>query len=324
MQDISDLIDDDLPELSYKDWRGRMRAIGDVHGFYEDLGPAHHGLFVEDGDTLLVTFESFAGIQTLSNDGMPLGYQMVQSEGWSHLAVVSKSDTWFRAPEVYGFFDQLSDDGFFDEFDKVVFYGAGPCGYAAAAFSVSAQGARILALQPQATLDPRVSEWDERFTEQRRMSFTDRYGYAPDMLDAAQQAYVLYDPREHLDAVHSALFNRSNVKRFRMPFMGAALQSDIIDLDLLEPLLIAVASDTLTDLSFAKMLRARRDHVPYLMKLLAKLDADGREGLALMLCENVVPRHPVRRFRRRLRTLRHVDGDETGNEDEAQSATYAD
>jgi hypothetical protein len=142
------------------------------------------------------------------------------------------------------------------------------------------------------------------------------------MLDAAQQAYVLYDPREHLDAVHSALFNRSNVKRFRMPFMGAALQSDIIDLDLLEPLLVTVATDTLTDLSFAKMLRARRDHVPYLMKLLAKLDADGREGLALMLCENVVPRHPVRRFRRRLRTLRLTDSDET--ETDTQSATYAD
>ncbi|MEC8582805.1 MAG: phosphoadenosine phosphosulfate reductase, partial [Pseudomonadota bacterium] len=83
-----------------------------------------------------------------------------------------------------------------------------------------------------------------------------------------------------------------------------------------------VATDTLTDLSFAKMLRARRDHVPYLMKLLAKLDADGREGLALMLCENVVPRHPVRRFRRRLRTLRLTDGDET--ETDTQSATYAD
>ena len=39
---------------------------------------------------------------------------------------------------VYGFFDQILDDGFFDEFDTIIFYGAGPCGYAATAYSVAA------------------------------------------------------------------------------------------------------------------------------------------------------------------------------------------
>jgi hypothetical protein len=50
--------------------------------------------------------------------------------------------------------------GFFDDFDQVVFYGAGQCGYAAAAFSVATPGATVVAIQPQATLDPRVTEWD--------------------------------------------------------------------------------------------------------------------------------------------------------------------
>ena len=67
---------------------------------------------------------------------------MVREHRWSHMALISDSDTWFRDPAVYGWFDRLVDEGFFDEFDRVLFYGAGPCGYAAAAFSVSAPGAQ--------------------------------------------------------------------------------------------------------------------------------------------------------------------------------------
>ena len=41
---------------------------------------------------------------------------------------------------------------------------------------------------------------------------TSRYGYAPDMLDAAHRGWVLYDPRERLDAMHSALLESSPSK----------------------------------------------------------------------------------------------------------------
>ena len=78
--------------------------------------------------------------------------------------------------------------GFFDDFDHVVFYGAGPCKYAAAAFSVAAPAATVDAIQPQTTLDPRITDWDDRYMKMRRTDFTSRYGYAPDMLDAAEQA----------------------------------------------------------------------------------------------------------------------------------------
>jgi hypothetical protein len=46
----------------------------------------------------------------------------------------------------------------------------------------------------------------------RRTDFTSRYGYAPDMLDAAEQVYVIYDPYEQLNAARAAMFTRSAVK----------------------------------------------------------------------------------------------------------------
>lgn len=302
----------DLSRFSRGDWLNELRNIGEQFGFSEPLGRRHAAVFVERGDTLLVSFETTPGIEALSETKTPFGFDMVRNRGWSSLSVLSHGDTWFRDPKVYEFFDNLQDDGFFDEFESVLFYGAGPCGYAAAAYSVSSPGGRVLMLQPQATLDPRVAEWDDRFAEHRRLDFTSRYGFAPDMLDAAQRAYVVYDPREQFDAMHSALFHRQAVTRFRVPFMGGALQGDLLSLDILPSLLQAMAEDTLDTLSFAAMMRARRDHPPYLRRLLAKLDAADRPFLATLLCQNVVSRMHAPRFRRRLAQLEAADDQPPG------------
>ncbi|MBS0122882.1 phosphoadenosine phosphosulfate reductase [Thetidibacter halocola] len=300
-----------LSRLSRADWLAALKRIGEQNGFTEPLGRAHAAVFVERGDTLLVSFESTPGIEALSETRTPLGFEMVRQHNWSSLSVLCHSDTWFRDPRVYEFFDHLLDDGFFDEFDCVLFYGAGPCGYAAGAYSVASPGARVLLLQPQATLDPRLTEWDDRFADQRRRDFTSRYGFAPEMLDAALRAHVVYDPREPLDAMHAALFHRPGVTRFRAPFMGGALQAEFMALDLLPAMLKAVAEDRLDRQGFATILRARRDHPPYLRRLLAQLDADGRTHLATMLCRNVVSRMHAPRFRRRLAQLEAVE-DDTG------------
>lgn len=299
----------DLSTYSRGEWLGALRRIGEEYGFAEAMGKSHAAIFVEEGDTLLVSFETMSGIEALSETRTPIGFDMVGSNGWSSLSLLSHGDTWFRDPKVYAFFDQLLDDGFFDEFETVIFYGAGPCGYAAGAYSVTSPGARVLMLQPQATLDPRVAEWDDRFAEERRRDFTSRYGFAPEMLDAAERAYVIYDPRERLDAMHSALFARPNVTRYRAPFMGGALQADFRALDLLPGLLTAVAENRLDTGLFATMLRARRDHPPYLRRLLARVDTPNHRDLTRMLCQNVVGRMQAPRFRRRLAQI-EADDDE--------------
>lgn len=311
MQDAPNSFDTTLAGLNKRDWLQKVGEIADEQGYMQPLGKRHAAIFVEEKPTLLVTFETIQGIQALSPDAQPMGWDMVRALGWSHLCLVSDGDTWFRDAQVYAYFDRLTDDGFFDDYDQVIFYGAGPCGYAAAAFSVASPGATVVAIQPQATLDPRVTEWDDRFVEMRRTAFDDRYGYAPDMLDAAQQAYVFYDQHEHLDAMHAALFTRQNVAKLRMAFMGDALQSDLMDMQLLYRILARAASGKLTTESFAKLYRARRDHAPYLRKLLAKLETEERTDLAIDLCRSVTNRMHAPRFKRRLRYLEDLAGGDT-------------
>lgn len=300
MQDTYSDFEPDLADLTKGEWLIRIQDIADENGFFKPLGKRHFAAHIRRGDTLLVSFETVQGIRSLSATSEPMGWRMVRENGWSHLCVVSEGDTWFRDRKVFSLFDQLIDDGFFDEFETVVFYGAGPCGYAAAAFSVASPGARVIAVQPQATLDPRVTEWDDRFVEMRRANFTDRYGYAPDMLDACDRAFVLYDPVEALDAVHAALFTRPAVTKLRMRHMGDAIQGDLMAMDMLRPLLIHAAEGDLDDMRFAQLYRARRDHSPYLRRVMAALDAEDRKDLVFMMARNVTRRIKSPRFQRRL------------------------
>lgn len=300
MADDSLTFETSLAGMKKADWLAAVEELCDEDGYLERLGKRHYAAFIERSDTLLVSFETLQGIPALSSLAQPFGWEIMQDHGWSSLCVASNGDTWFRDKAVYGYFDRLIDDGFFDEFEQIIFYGAGPCAYAAAAFSVAAPGSRVLAVQPQATLDPRITEWDDRFTDMRRTDFTSRYGYAPDMLDGADAAYVVYDPREQLDAMHAALFTRPNTQKLRLRHMGAAIQTDLLEMDQLAPLLLAIAEGSLDTLGFARMMRARRMHPPYLRNLLTALDADGREALALMLARNVTSRMHAPRFARRL------------------------
>lgn len=303
MQNADYIMDTPMVGLPKGEWLETLATASDVLGFFEPLGRRHYASFVDLNATLLVTFENIQGIQALSENGHPLGWDMVREHGWSHLCLTCDGDTWYRDQDVYEFFDLLVDDCFFDGYDHVIFYGAGPCAYAAAAFSVSAPGATVLAVQPQATLTPAIAGWDDRFSERRRLSFTDRYGYAPDMLDAAGNAFVIFDPFQHLDAMHAALFTRPNVTKLRMPHMGAALQGSLIAMEIFAPLMALAGRGELDLESFARLYRARRDYRPYLRFLLSILERDGRDELAIQLCGNVTDRMNAPLFRQRLKTL---------------------
>jgi hypothetical protein len=290
MQDKSDITATDLTGQDWQGWLDRAAtAVGD-DGYMQPLGDNHAALFCERKPVLLVTFETFDRLETLSDKAQPFGWTLLDALGWSHLGLLSHGDTWFRDARVFGYFDRLIDDGFFDEFEQVIFYGAGACGYAAAAFSVAAPGARVLMLRPQATLDPRVTEWDDRYLAMRRTSFTDRYGYAPDMLDAADTAVLLYDPEIELDAMHSALFNRANVLRFRTRHLGYSVEDTLAQMGVLPRILAQLSAGRLTRQSLAALWRKRRDEQGYLFPLLRRLVTEQRDGLTVRFCENALAR----------------------------------
>lgn len=309
-----------LNDLRPAQWMQEIKDLGNRTGFFEPLGDDHNAICVEQGDTLLVTFEALPAIQAFSPAARPVGFELAKAHGWSCLSVICNRDTWFRDPEVYGFFDQLTDDGFFEDFDQVIFFGAGPCGYAACAFSVAAPGATVVALEPQATLDPRVSEWDDRFLEMRKFDFRERYGFAPDMLEAAARAYIVYDPQSDLDAMHAALFERSGVTRFRARHFSGGMQAHFVQMGMLDPLVASAADGSLDAAKYAELFRKRRQYVPYIKRLSGVLERANRPYAQEAVCAYLVNNFGAPRYRRKLTALREARAQSETDPEPARAA----
>lgn len=258
------------------DWLAIMTEIGDEAGYFERLGSEHSAFFSDQGPILLVSFETLQGVRAAGGGQMPLGYQIAAPRGWSSLTLLAHGETWFRDPAVWGYFDRLIDDAFFEDFDRVVFYGAGMGGYAAAAYAVAAPGATVLALAPQASLAPEVAEWDRRFLNARRRDFDSRYGFAPDMVEGAGAVFVLYDPWQQVDAVHAAMFRGPQIVKLRARHIGRDPQAELARLGILRPLVDAACTGTLDASRFWRLWRARRDNPHYLGRLVARVQAQNR------------------------------------------------
>ncbi|MEM6897124.1 MAG: phosphoadenosine phosphosulfate reductase [Pseudomonadota bacterium] len=297
------LLTQDLPDLSDLDreaWGDALQELVARHGDYIVLDDDHHVMQLGEGDRLIVTFESAHDICNSQDDALPLGLSLATRLEASIMIVMCMRPTWFRAQPVYDFFDALTDEGVFDGFDHVVFYGAGMGGYGACAFAPAAPGCDVVAVSPHATLDPRVTEWDPRFTSLRRRSFTDRYGFGPEMVEAARAALVLYNPDDDLEAMHAALYARPAVTRFRCRYMGRDLTAAFAEMDVLVDMLTLAMDQSLDLTSFAKLYRRRRDYAPYLRLLLRETEDQDRPKLTIWLASNVYPRKAMPRMRRAL------------------------
>ncbi len=299
---MSDAMMPDTNAASGHDWIARLDALGEEHGYFQTLGPRHWALFIDEAPTLVVSFETVDQMCARPAQ-LPVAHAIAAKHGWSHLCLIADGATWYRDPAVYGYFDRLVDDAFFEDFDRVLFFGAGMGGYAAAAFSVTAPGANVLLVNPRATLDPGVARWDRRDLAARRLNFTSRYGYAPDMTEGAGKVAVLFDPTRNEDAMHAALFHAPYVTRMKAPLLGDRLDWALGHMGLLDGLIEAAVEDRLTPALWASVWRRRRDFGPYLRAILQQAAKAGRTGHEAMICRSVNRRLNAPRFRKRLAEL---------------------
>ena len=293
----------ELNGLDTDDWFERVDAISDEHGYFERLGENHVAALLDAGTNLLVTFEDAEYIRKFNNGSAPRGFHYAQQEGWSQLAIIAKSESWFRDPAIYQYFDRLIDDGFFEDFDNVLFYGTHGGAYAAAAYSVAAPGCTVLALRPQATLDPRIAGWDTRYIAQRRHDFTHRFVYAPDMIDAVNHAYIVFDPLQRFDAMHAGMFTRSNVTALRCTGLGNRLDLALDAMEIHDDLIKGAMFKTLDLDMFNNAMRKGRDNPTYLLNPYSSMIKTGHPKLVANVCAYVLRSGNDTFFARKLEEL---------------------
>ncbi|MCP9480974.1 phosphoadenosine phosphosulfate reductase [Shimia sp. CNT1-13L.2] len=286
------------------DWKDNLREIGAREGFYEELGAQHTALFVERGKTLIVTFENLDHVYGRAADRMPWGFGFVEQQGWSMLGMMASDWTWYRDDAVHDFFDRLRDEGFFEKFDKVVFYGASMGAYAASVFSAAAPGCQVVAISPQATLNREITPWEQRYRKAWRRDYTGRYGYGPEMSASAEKVHLFYDPRNTMDSMHAALFQGDNVVKYRCRFMGHRIASLWIQLGLLKPIVTECVSGEMTTTKFYQWMRARRENSRFQKEMLQTLQEMQRPRLLIRYCEAVLARRRAPHFRNAMKAAR--------------------
>ena len=291
MEDRQLAFETNLKDLDANEWLGEIDDVCEDFGFFEQLGRGHCAGFLEAGNNLLVTFENAERVRAYNIDAEPRGFAYARHDGWSHLALISFHESWFRDLAVFDFFDRMIDDGFFEDFANIVFYGGdGGAAYAAAAFSVAAPGATVIALRPQATLDASAAGWDPRYKTARKYDFTDRYGYAPDMIEAAKQVFIAFDPVQRLDACHAALFRKRHVTALPCPLFGDALDRAFDRMGIHDVLLKLAMDGSLDAKRFVQLSRARRYDQTYARTLVRRLIMTGHPRLARIICSYMLQR----------------------------------
>jgi hypothetical protein len=251
----------------------------------------------------VVTFDNLDVAMNNRKDRRPWGYSFIKEQNWSMLSAIAGGWTWYREPWVYAQFDELKESGFFQQFQRVVFYGASMGGYAACAFSPAAPGCDVVAISPQSTVDKSVVPWETRYKTVWDRDVTGPYGDAAQVSQAARRVSILFDPYEPLDAGHAARFTNANVSHLRAPLMGHRLGSSLLQMGILHPIILGALNGTLTEAEFYTRLRARRQFPRYQRELFNRAVKKGHKDLARQLGAHILKQKPNRAVRLGLKEL---------------------
>lgn len=262
-------------------------ALSALTGELRQVGDEHVMLLRPGAGTILVTFDTLDAARARPG-GLPIASDLAAVNGWAGVDVLADGQTWFRCDALHDRFDALADGGLFDGYERVLFAGGGMGGYGAAAFSVAAPGATVLAIQPRATLSRDVAPWERRFRDAWALDWGGRYGDASRLVEAAGRAYVAFDPSEAADAMHASLFRGPHVVALRAPQGGRDLMRRIERAGILDDLIAAAADGALDPARFARLWRARRRDPDWLAGLLRAAEHCDRPRLAAIVASRAV------------------------------------
>lgn len=247
-------------------WSSIAKELAGKDGFFTDCGQ-HSFLYVPRGKTLVVTFDNLDIAMTKRHTRRPWGFEFIEAQNWSMLGVMANGWTWFRDPAVTAEFERLKDSGFFEQFSRVVFYGASMGGYAAAAYAAVVENSTVFAISPQSTLDKSVVPWEMRYKSVWQRDFSGPYGDAALASQKVRSVHIMYDPYAKLDAAHAKRFTGKNVKHWRCPHLGHRLGSSLLQMGILNVIASECINGNLDDATFYKLLRKRRTLPRYLREL---------------------------------------------------------
>lgn len=280
-------------------WRLRKAAgQAKTEGFAYPL-KRHVALYYKRGSQLVVSFDNMKSRDALGQV-YPWAYTFVEGLGHSHLGIImQRRCDWFRQPDLEAYFDGLRKDGFFDQFEKVIFYGASMGGYGALSYSSAVPGSDVVVFSPQTSLDRKVVPFETRYRDgfRRGRWKQTRYCDAVDGVKAARRVTVFADPFHTLDAAHAKRLQGDNVVWAKCPSSGHNPARLMKFMGCLQEAVTKAFDGRLSEVEFRQIWRAHRDTQALARVILRQGMRAGHLDLVLRTMEQLEKSQPDWNFR---------------------------
>ena len=304
MTDIPDG-DEDLSDIAVSsDAFARQRQrVADSGGFMLEL--EHHVLtwLPGQGERLVVSFDNLAAVRE-TEDRLIWGQEFLQAQGFDLLGLQIKRRDWYRDGQTIRALEDLRDDGFFRRFPKVAMYGSSMGAFGALAFAPLAPGCTVMSFAPQRSLDQDICPWEDRYRSARRSTdWSLPYSDAAEGARAASRAYICYDPTLAADRLHAEAIAGPNTTLLAMRHMGHKLPPALLKMGLLKTLSLAAFDARLELPEFSKLMRARRDSMPWRVDFLARCMQRGHYRHGLEIAEKMMAERPHWKIRHKKKEL---------------------
>jgi hypothetical protein len=280
----------------------RQRAA-DMGGFMLEL--EHHVLtwLPGRGERLVVSYDNLAAVRE-TEDRIIWGQNFLTARGYDVLGLQIKRRDWYRDPGIIGALTDLRDDGFFRRFPAVSMYGSSMGGFGALAFAPLAPGCTVMSFAPQRSLDPALCPYELRYRHARLTTdWSLPFGDAAEGLRAASKVYVAFDPTLSEDRQHAAALDAPNVTFLPMRHMGHKLPPALLKMGLLKDISQQAFDGTLTAHAFGRLMRARRDSIPWRADFLARCLRTGHLRLGYAIAEKMMADRPHWKIRHQKKEL---------------------
>ena len=229
--------------------------------------------FRPGGDTLVVTFDHLGARHQQMR---PWAGKFVVDHGWSLLGITSRTNGWFRAPDLRQWLMALREKGFFARYRRVVFVGPSMGGFGAGSLCSLAPGCTLVMTSPQSTLNRQLVPWETRYPMARRLDWDGPLHDAAAEARHAGQIILAYDPHDWQDARHAMRFPDENRVLLPAPYLGQTILNGFLQMDVLKPFMRGCIEGTLTRDAFIRMMRGRRLALSYFATLRKHAERRGK------------------------------------------------
>ncbi|OJU12465.1 MAG: hypothetical protein BGN86_12625 [Caulobacterales bacterium 68-7] len=162
---------------------------------------------------VIVTFAPWRSDPGLERPGF--GEEFLAAHELDGIHVTCAGNDWYQYPEMPEAYEAIRRAA--APYESLITYGVSMGGYQAIKAAAPLNARRVLAISPQASVDPSKAPFETRWPEAKDIDFID-----DEIVRSDARYVVVYDPRSPLDAAHARMICAVVGDRYKvvMPFAG--------------------------------------------------------------------------------------------------------